>query len=561
MEVQRGKSSEGIRRGSTRRMFLQQAAGTGLVAVAGARWLSVAEAGKPAAGATSAGVPPPSTAAAGVTPAAEPNIAAQAFDLSNLHASMQATMSAATVAQMRPSWTLPMTAPVSHTPLVDSGRVYFADWGGTAYAVDANAGKILWQQKLQQSRTDWAWYGFAGTGALGNGLLFEASTEGNAFALDPNTGQVKWQARFTDQPTAGNIGTLLYHDGLVYMGLSSVDEGLSQKPGFKSTFRGAVVALDANTGKIAWQRFLVDAPQNGVAIWSGLALDPGMNAVFFSTGNNYTGDDSPLSDSVIAVNAKTGDILWAKQVLKNDVWTLGQPEGPDWDFSGGAQLFEASVNGQMRQLVGAANKSGYFWVFDRRSGDLVWTTGISNGGTLGGMHGEVSIGPDRILAWGNEDFGGMMPPEQHPMTIKALDPATGKILWAMPKAQPAVLKSPGFLSNDLFLIGSLDGKIRAYRTSDGQLLWTSMQHGSISSGLLVQGASLYFTTGVPKIFGDNGLGSGIVGYTMNPQGAPTTPITAGGNPTSTPGTNPAGTPATNPAPVPVTNPGGAPGPY
>jgi polyvinyl alcohol dehydrogenase (cytochrome) len=551
---------EGAGRGSTRRKFLQRAAGTGLVAVAGANWLSVAEAGKPAAGGTAAGVPV-ATTATGVSAAAEPAVAAQAFDISNLHGSVQAAFSSATVAQVQPAWMLPMAAPVSHTPLVDSGRLYFADWGGAAYAVDASAGKILWQQKLAQPRTDWAWYGFSGTGALGNGLLFEASTEGDAYALDPATGAVKWKTHFADNPNAGNIGTLLYHNGLLYIGLSSVEEPLAKQPGFKISFRGSVVALDANTGAMVWQRFLVDPPGNGVAVWSGLALDPAMNALFVSTGNNYSGDATPLSDSVVALNAKTGDILWSKQVLNNDVWTAAGSLGPDWDFSGGPQLFAANVNGSLRPLVGAANKSGIFWVFDRQTGDVVWRTGIAGGGTAGGMHGEVSIGPDRILAWANDAFGGMQPPADHPMTIKALDPGTGKILWSVPKAQPAVLKAPGFLANDVFLIGSLDGKVRAYRTADGMLLWTSAQHGSISSGLLVQGSSLYFTTGVPKNFGDNGLGNGIVGYAMSPQGGTTVPTVPLTNPTGTPATTPAATPAPNPAPVPATSTGGTPGPY
>jgi polyvinyl alcohol dehydrogenase (cytochrome) len=453
---------------------------------------------------------------AGVVPAAEPGPVIQAFDINNRHSSVQSTISSATAAQLHLAWMIPMQEEISHTPLVENGRLYTADWGGSAYAIDARTGQILWQKKLEEPREDWAWYGFAGTGALGQGVLFEASTEGSAFALDTNTGEVKSQARFTDQPTAGNIGTLLYHEGLVYIGLSSVDEALSTQPGFKSSFRGAVVALDANTGKVVWQRSLVQAPENGVAVWSGFAFDPAMNALFFSTGNNYTGDDSQYSDSVMAVNAKTGDILWAKQVLPNDVWTLGQPMGPDWDFSGGPQLFEANLNGQMRPLLGAANKSGIFYAFDRRTGEIVWASGISNGGTAGGMHGEVSIGPDRILAWGNDAFA-VQQPEQHPVTIKALDPATGKVLWALPKAQPAVLKAPGFLTNDVYLIGSLDGKVRAYRSSDGQQLWTSLLHGSIASGLLVQGDSLYFTTGVPKTFGDNGHGNSVVGYTTNPQ--------------------------------------------
>jgi len=468
-----------------------------------------------------AGSTTPPAATGGQTQAAAQPGLSQALDLNNSHASMQTTVSSANVAQFHLAWTIPTQASITHMPLVDGGRVLFADWAGNAYAADATTGKLLWQTHLQDPNLKWPWWGFAGVGAVGQGLLFEASTEGNAFAIDETTGVVKWQTHFAANPTAGNIGQLLYNGGLVYVGLSSVEEALSLQPGYVPSFTGSVMALDANTGKMVWERPLVQPPANGVAVWSSFALDPAMNALFFATGNNYTGDPSPSSDAMYAVNAKTGDILWVKQVLNNDIWVPGHPLGPDWDFAGGAQLFEANVNGQTRQLVGAGSKSGIYWAFDRHTGEIVWATGISSGGTLGGMHAEASVGPNMILAWGNDSFGisqtaGTASPADHPLTIKALDPATGKPQWVIPNAQPAALRSPGFLSNDVYLVGSLDGKVRGYRTSDGQQMWTSLLHGSIGSGLNVVGDSLYFGTGVLKLFGGNEQGNGVVGYTTNP---------------------------------------------
>jgi polyvinyl alcohol dehydrogenase (cytochrome) len=480
----------------------------------------------------------------------------QAVDLNNAHASTQSTINSANVAQFHLAWTIPTQASITHMPLVDGGRVLFADWAGNAYAADATTGKILWQQHLEEPNLKWPWWGFAGVGAVGQGTLFEASAEGDAFALDEATGTVKWHAHFAAHPAGGNIGQILYNGGLVYIGLSSVEEALSSQPGYVPSFTGAVMALDANTGKTVWERPLVQPPANGVSVWSSFALDPAMNALFFATGNNYTGDPSPSSDAMYAVNAKTGDILWFKQILNNDIWVPGHPIGPDWDFSGGAQLFTATVNGQTRQLVGAGSKSGIYWAFDRNTGDIIWATGISNGGVLGGMHAEASVGPNMILAWGNDSFGinqtaGTASPADHPMTIKALDPGTGKPLWVIPNAQPASLRSPGFLSNDVYLVGSLDGKVRGYRISDGQQMWTSLLHGSIGSGINVAGDSMFFGTGVLKLFGGNEQGNGVVGYTTNPAvtggttggatAGTTTGGTTGGATTGTTGTTTGGT--------------------
>lgn len=63
-------------------------------------------------------------------------------------------------------------------------------------------------------------------------------------------------------------------------------------------------------------------------------------------------------------------------------------------------------------------------------------------------------------------------PAQHPMDIKAVDPATGDYLWVAPKAQPAVQISAGFLAGDVYFVGSLDGMVRAYDAQTGEKLRT-----------------------------------------------------------------------------------------
>jgi polyvinyl alcohol dehydrogenase (cytochrome) len=168
-----------------------------------------------------------------------------------------------------------------------------------------------------------------------------------------------------DDPEAGSISKLTYAGGLVFIGLQSVEEPLTHmKEDFEPDFRGKILALDAKTGEAVWQTQLVEAPHNGVAMWSSFALDPEIGVLYFTTGNNYTGEATPLSDSLVAVNASTGEILWARQVTQHDVWTMADQRGPDYDFAGGPQLFEAEVNGTPRKLVGAGQKSGIFYAWD-----------------------------------------------------------------------------------------------------------------------------------------------------------------------------------------------------
>lgn len=441
------------------------------------------------------------------------------FGPQNTHANPSAAITSSNVDQLQLAWKIETDEHVTHTPLIEGNRVYFADWGGNVYAADAGSGEIIWQKQVQEQVMEkWPWYGFAGTGTLGDGMLFEASVEGMAYAIDPESGEVLWQTDITEDPEAGNLSDLLYHDGLLYIGLQSVEEPLTRMmENFEPNFQGKVLALNGQTGEIVWERQLVEAPHNGVPVWSGFALDPEMNALFFTTGNNYTGEATELSDAVVAVDSKTGEILWATQVTEKDVWTGADQLGPDYDFGAGPQLFEAQIDGQMRQLVGAGQKSGIFWAFDRATGEIVWQTFVGYGDIGGGIHAEAAIGEDAAYVWSNNSYQYGKPPTEFPLTVMALDLATGDRLWYHDKAQPAAIPAAGMLSVDVFFVGSLDGTINAYRASDGEQLWSAQYPGAVGSSLVVFNNALYFGTGVPEMFAGQAGGNGVVAYNVPAQ--------------------------------------------
>ncbi len=468
------------------------------------------------------------------------------YDRLNQHTNQQAAITSENVGQLQQAWKIDTEEEVSHAPLVQDGRVYFADWGGNVYAADANTGEVVWETKAQDKVMEmWPWYGFAGTGALGNGMLFEASVEGNAFALNQETGEVLWQVKIADQPQAGSISKLLYHDGLLYIGISSVEELLDkQKEGFEPNFQGKVLALDAETGERVWERQLVESPQTGAAVWSSFALDPDMNALFFTTSNNYTQPASETSDAMIAVGAKTGEILWVAQTTENDVWTTENQLGPDYAYGAGAQLFDAGG----RQLVGAGQKSGFFHVFDRKTGERVWSTFVGYGATGGGIHAESAIGEDAVYVWSNNAYVYGMPPEKFPLSIAKLDLATGDYIWVKDKVQPAAIPAAGFLANDVYFVGSLDGTIKAYGAADGETLWSGKAPAAVASPLNVIGDTLFMGVGVPKMFGGTAKTNGMMAFSLGGQegtpaaGTPTLPEAS-----PSPAAEGAGTPVTGAA--------------
>lgn len=455
-----------------------------------------------------------SLAAVVVGLAAAPALAQAAPEdkLRNHHADTTLELAPESMGEMAVAWTIDTDGPVSHRPILAGDRVYFADWSGAAWSVDAETGETVWKtQAAENVMSDWPWYGFTGTGAMGDGRYYIATVSGDAYALDMETGETLWSTSISDDPEGGNIGDMLYWDGLLYIGLSSVEEPLSKMvEGFEVNFRGAVKALDAETGQLVWELPLALPPADGATVWSSFAIDTDSNTLFFTTSNNYTVANE-LSDAMVAVDKDTGDVRWFDQVTNNDVWTMAEPKGPDYAFGAGPQLFETEIDGEQRNLVGAGQKSGVYYVWDRASGERVWTTTVGYGNVGGGIHGEASIGDDRIIIWGNNAFPYENPAD-HPMDIKAVDPATGEYLWVKSKAQPALQVSAGFLAGDIYFVGSLDGMVRAYDAQTGDKVWTSEAHGPVASSLWFEDGLLLWGTGVPERFGGASDGYGVVAY-------------------------------------------------
>lgn len=420
--------------------------------------------------------------------------------------------------RLQQAWVVERATNVTGQPLVEGGTIYAADWGGNVFAVEAATGRVLWDKAVHVPKKEWSWYGFSGTGDLVGELVYQASTEGTAYAIDKKTGDVRWKTRFATNPNSGNCGKILVADGLVYIGLSSVEEGLALQSGFKITMIGEVVALDALTGKEAWRRPLTEAPSTGVAVWSGFAFDVQTRTLFFTTGNNYTGKPTALSDSIVAADAKTGAIKWSRQVTQGDVWNLADMIGPDFDFGAPPQLLEATIDGKARALVAAGDKGGAYVACDRTTGELVWRAQLGAGQIAGGFMAEGAIRDGRIYLWSNNNYSPFEA-GPHTMDVAALDTASGRKIWIKAKAQPPAATTAGLLLGDVYFVSSTDGRVRGYRASDGTPVWTSEEYASIGSGLAADETSLYFGTGIPKDLGGKEGKLALVAYRVGASSA------------------------------------------
>src|SRR5208337_2944819 len=101
-------------------------------------------------------------------------------------------------------------------------------------------------------------------------------------------------------------------------------------------------------------------------------------------------------ESIVALDMATGSVVWSQQMTTDDVWTFADQKGGDFDFGCGANLFQANVGGVTKDLVGAGQKSGIYWVLDADTGAIVWKTQVGPGGHLGGIQWGTAVDGSRI---------------------------------------------------------------------------------------------------------------------------------------------------------------------
>jgi polyvinyl alcohol dehydrogenase (cytochrome) len=160
--------------------------------------------------------------------------------------------------------------------------------------------------------------------AVVDGVVYFGDFHGYLYALDAATGKLKWATEVDAHREAILTSSPLVYNGRVYIGVSSNEVFTALLPNYPCCqFRGSVVALDAKTGRIEWKYYTVPPPQktgtnfsgaptygpSGVAVWSSPAVDPDSNTIFFGTGPNYSGS-TDQSDSVIALDADSGALRW-----------------------------------------------------------------------------------------------------------------------------------------------------------------------------------------------------------------------------------------------------------
>ena len=307
-------------------------------------------------------------------------------DLSNTRYSTLAQITPQTVGKLAGAWT---SAPFDAMgtgramPIVRDGLLFITT-GSRVNAYNAKTGATVWSHA-----TDMPAAGAAPNApnrtlrgvpsregvAVGDGLVFAGLSSSRVIALREKTGEVAWDVFVGIEPARagqGVSGAPVYANGMVLVGTAG-DTG----------FRGKVVALEAQTGRKAWEWFAVAGPGDpayktwpkdtdawktgGGAVWVVGAADLDLGLVYFGTGNGvpqYAGDtrtgDNLYLCSVVALEIKTGKLRWHYQTIRHDIWEADIAESP--------VLFDTQIGGRPRKGIAAMRTDGYLFMLDRETG-------------------------------------------------------------------------------------------------------------------------------------------------------------------------------------------------
>src|SRR5258707_3525216 len=458
------------------------------------------------------------------------------------------SISPANVNGLTPKWVFTTGADVSATPTVDGNAVYFPDWGGNLFAVEKESGRLIWSHKISDYDGVEGAISRVSPAVDGNQVIIgdiESSNKvhkgENVMAVDRQSGTLRWMTKVDNHPAAIITGSPVVFDGVVYVGVSSSEEGLATDPTYPCcSFRGSVVALDVKTGAMLWKTF--DMPDNGGqvggysggAIWQPPAIDAKRGTLFVGTGNNYTApadveacqNATPLAncvaaddffDTALALDLKTGAVKWSKMLQSFDTWTLAcflptgtnpncpVPTSQDFDLGGAGPNLVGNI-------VGFGQKSGIYWALNPDNGNIVWSTPVGPGSSLGGIEWGTATDGQRIyVAIGNRNhLPYTLVPSGRQITWgswSALDVATGKILWRTADPTTGATDTGSVsVANGVMYAGSNSGQMYALDTRTGKILWNFASGGSVIDGPSIMDGALYWGSGyrnIPPGIGNN----------------------------------------------------------
>jgi PQQ-dependent dehydrogenase (methanol/ethanol family) len=387
-----------------------------------------------------------------------------------------------------------MTASFETTPIVVNGVMYLTTPTVSnkmkTMAIDATNGRPIWETVYSLGSFQICCGPVNRGPAVAYGMVYVLALDDKLLALDAATGKLRWQKTVAD-PSVGYSETM---QPQVYGGTVIVGSAGGEWP-----IRGFVAAYDARNGNQRWRWDSTDAStyagdswkRGGAMVWTTPAIDPKLGLVIFCTGNpnpDLNGTprkgDNRWSDSIVALDARTGKLKWGYQEIKHDVW--------DYDAVSNVVLFDVHQGGQTIPAAGEAGKVGWFFIVDRRNGKLIrksdpYVAFSKNMFSQPTAKGVVMLpGANGGAEWSPPAWS----PETHYAYVLGMDQLM-RFSTHEDQYQKGRIRLGSAFSN-IEPHGVQDGRFVAIDTDTGKIAWTVMTPQPLIGGALATAGNLAF---------------------------------------------------------------------
>ncbi len=413
-------------------------------------------------------------------------------------------INASNVDQLELSWVFafPNSSRARAQPTIVGNTLFTANQHGLIYALDRATGCIRWT--FQANTEVRSALTIAMDESNQASSMYFSDFNAQVYALDLATQALMWKVKIDDHPVATITGSLSLFEDQVFAPVSSLEIVSAIDTTYQCcTFRGAVVALDKDTGAVNWKTHTIkDAPTeqgknsigvpilapSGAPVWSRPTIDVDRRLLYVGTGENYSRPASKTSDAIIAMSIDSGEVEWVRQAIPRDAWNgacmiPGHPNcpedvGPDADFGAPPMLITAGP----QDIILAGQKSGTVYALDPdNDGAVLWEKTVGKGGIMGGVHWGMATDGSTLFVPINDQGEYQLHENIEPAPgLHALSVEDGAVLWSTieqdrcgdedwscgPGISAAITAAP-----DVIFAGTLDGIVKAYASADGKELW------------------------------------------------------------------------------------------
>jgi len=433
------------------------------------------------------------------------------------------------------------------TPIVANGLMYLSEGSGRVVAFDALTGELVWTHARSYPddiSSSEAYPRHRGVSVYGD-TIYWGTADSYLVALDAWTGEKRWETKTADYTDGeGHAHPPLIADGKVFIGMTGGDFAA----------RGSLKALDAETGEILWTFYTIPGPEDpgaetwdwdadfppaGGAAWNTISHDPELNLVYASTGQPSPWTtatrglgDSLYTNSVVALDADSGELVWHFQLVPADEWDRSAYE---------SMLVDLEIDGVIRRALIQTGKIGWGVVLDRATGEFLHAFRTAYDNTITGWTdaGRPIYNPDTIPGVEDIDSGrvfeicphihgarNLQAPSYSPITglyylgvnnscmnaqvvtpvfqarlgltgvsytaslapgydfvgeFVAFDPVTGERAWVFrPESGAPMTASALATAGGVVFGGTADRQLFALHSETGELLWQTRLNGDVS---------------------------------------------------------------------------------